>query len=85
MTLRIIRVEPGPPATIKLDGRLTVAEVVELRHACEEVKGQLRLDLTDLRSVDRQGVSVLRELQARGAELMGLSPYMRLLLEPRGA
>jgi anti-anti-sigma regulatory factor len=82
MTVRIVLVQEGPPGTIKLDGRLTGADVPELNLACQQIKGQLILDLSDLRSLDRQGASALRELRAKGAELTGLSPYARLLVEP---
>ena len=81
MTLRIIPIGPGPPARMKLDGRLTGEAVLELRRVCEGVKGHLVLDLTDLQFADRQGVGVLRELRAQGTELIGASPYLRLLLD----
>ena len=81
MTLRIIPIGPGPPATMKLDGRLTGEAVLELRRVCEGVKGPLVLDLTDLQFADRHGVSTLRELRAQGAELIGASPYLQLLLD----
>ncbi len=80
MTLRITPIGAGPARALKLDGRLTGEEVLELRRACEGVKGSLVLDLTHLQSADRQGVSVLRELRAQGAGLIGASQYIRLLL-----
>jgi anti-anti-sigma regulatory factor len=82
MTLRIAKTGLGPPATtVKVDGRLTGDEVPELRGACEEIEGRLVLDLTDLKSADRQGVSVLWELRAKGADFIGVSPYLELLLD----
>ena len=80
MTLRISSAVPGPTARLKLDGRLTGAEVLEVRRARDEAKGRLALELTDLQFADRQGVSLLRELRAQGAQLMGLSHYLGLLL-----
>ena len=80
MTLRITSNEPGLTARLKLDGRLTGEEVPELRRACAVAKGRLVLDLTDLQFADRQGVSVLRELRAQGAQLIGVSHYLGLLL-----
>jgi len=41
------------------------------------------LDLSDLHFADRKGVSTLRELQAQGAELLSVSPYLRLLLDSK--
>jgi ABC-type transporter Mla MlaB component len=75
-----LKISATGPAKLKLDGALTGEEGPELRRACGGVKGRLALDLTDLRSVDRQGVGVLRELRAQGAEIVGASPYIELLL-----
>ncbi len=65
---------------LKLDGRLTSEVVPELRRVCAELKSKVVLDLTDLRFADHQGVSVLRELKAQGAQLIGVSHYLGLLL-----
>lgn len=80
MTLRIVATGLMPPVTVKLDGRLTGEEVPELRRVCEGVKERLVLDLSDLQSADRQGVSALKELWGQGAGLIGASPYVELLL-----
>lgn len=80
MTLRITPNGPRPQAVLALDGRLTGDEVAELRHAVDEVEGKAVLDLTGLQFADRQGVSVLRELRAQGAQLIGVSHYLGLLL-----
>jgi len=80
MTLRITPTVPGPPAVLTLNGRLTGDEVAELRRIVNEVGGQVALDLTGLQFADRQGVSVLRELRARGVQLIGVSHYIGLLL-----
>lgn len=80
MTLRIASNEPRPTAGLKLDGRLTGEEVLEVRRACAGIEGRLVLDLTDLQFADRPRVRVLRELRAHGAQLIGVSPYLGLLL-----
>lgn len=80
MTLRITSNESEPTARRKLDGRLTGEEVLEVRRACAGTEGRLVLDLTDLQFADRQGVSVLRDLRAQGAQLIGVSHYLGLLL-----
>jgi anti-anti-sigma regulatory factor len=79
MTLRISAIEADPDR-LKLDGRLTAEVVPELRRVCAELESNVVLDLTDLRFADRQGVSVLRELKAQGAQLIGVSHYLGLLL-----
>ena len=81
MTLRITPAGPGPSATLRVDGRLTSEEVPELRIACARVEGRLVLDLSGLQSADRQGVSVLQALRTKGAELIGASPYLQILLD----
>lgn len=80
MTLRISSNWPGPTSRLKLDGRLTGQEVAELRRAYAGATGKVVLDLTDLQFADRQGVSVLREIRAQGAQLIGVSHYLALLL-----
>jgi len=80
MTLKITPTGPGPPPVLTLDGRLTGGEVAELCRAVAEVGEQVVLDLTGLQFADRPGVSVLRELRAQGAQLIGVSHYLRLLL-----
>ena len=81
MTLRITVSELGPPTTVKVDGRLTDDQVPELRRVCAEIEGTLTVDLTDLKFADRQGVRALHELRAKGADLIGVSQFVELLLE----
>ena len=82
MTLRITPTVPGPPAVLTLDGRLTADEIAELRRR-QRGRGAGALDLTGLQFADRQGVCLLLELRAQGAELTGVSPYPRLMLVRR--
>jgi hypothetical protein len=81
MTLRISTVGLDPTMGLKLDGRLTSAEVPELRRAWAELKAPATLDLSDLHFADRTGVSVLRELRAHGAKFTDASPYIELLID----
>jgi hypothetical protein len=83
MTLRISEVGSGPTTSFKLDGRLTAEEVPELLRVCVGLTRGVVLDLSDLHFADRKGVSTLRELQAQGAELLSVSPYLRLLLDSK--
>ena len=63
-----------------LAGRLTAEVVPELMRVCAEREASAVLDLSDLHFADRQGVRVLRELRPQGAQLIGVSHYLRLLL-----
>jgi len=83
MTLQISAIGPDPAPSFKLAGRLTAEEVPELLHVCAGPRQKVVLDLTDLHFADRQGVGVLRELRAHGADLVGASPYLLLLLAER--
>jgi hypothetical protein len=52
---------------------------------CQELKEPAALDLTELQSVDRDCLAMLRGLINGGLELRAASPYVELLLksEPR--
>ncbi len=80
MAILITRVDHAERPVLKVDGRLSAEDTDLLVQTCEAVVGPLVLDLSDLRFADRQGVGTLRDLQARGISLIGLSPYLALLL-----
>ena len=80
MTIRV-SIEAGQTATtIRIEGRLTNANLLDLTEACERANPPLRLDLAGLRSADISGIQALRLLSEAGAELHGASPYVRQLL-----
>jgi anti-anti-sigma regulatory factor len=66
---------------VEVAGRLDGDAVAELEAVTSARSGPLRLDLGGLRSADEAGVKALRALRARGASLIRVSPYHRLLLE----
>ena len=80
MTLRISVIEADPAGRLMLAGRLTAEVVPELMRVCAELEANVVLDLTDLHFADRQGVRVLRDLRTQGAQLIGVSHSLRLLL-----
>jgi anti-anti-sigma regulatory factor len=76
-----ITTETGQTATtIRIEGQLTSASVPDVRAACESASPPLRLDLSGLRSADSDGIRALRSLMETGAELHGVSPFIRQLL-----
>jgi len=85
MTILIAHLKHSGSQALKVDGHLTAEDTELLVHACGAVTGGLVLDLRDLRSADRRGVSALRDLRARGAIFTGLSPYLTLLLRETGS
>jgi anti-anti-sigma regulatory factor len=56
-----------------------------LVQACQPHSGALVVDLSDLHFADDEGISVLQELKAQGARIVGARPYLSLqLAEPDG-
>ena len=68
--------------TVYLAGRLGEVQVCELRRVCGEAAGPLRLDLTDLVSLDAIGVDMLRRLRDEGAAMVGVAEYLKHKLGP---
>jgi anti-anti-sigma regulatory factor len=62
---------------IYLAGRFNSAQVSELRQLCATLTPPLRIDLTDLLSVDTVGLDVLRRLRQGGTELVSVPRYLR--------
>ena len=73
--IRVVQASDG--CTVHLAGRLGEAQVCELRRVCGEAAGGLRLDLTDLVSLDAVGVDVLRRLRDEGAALVGAAEFLK--------
>jgi len=80
VTIRVTDTTDGTTTTIRVEGRLTEADVPDLRAACESANPPLRLDLSGLRWADTYGTQALRSLLESGAELHGCDPYVRQLL-----
>ena len=78
---RISSSSSGDRVLIRIEGALDGDGVAALRRECRAAATSVKLDLSDLKSVDRDGVETLRSLVAEGAELSGASPYVLRLLE----
>ena len=79
MTIRVTTEAGQTTTTIRIEGQLTIADVPDVRAACESASPPLRLDLSGLRSADVDGIRALQSL-SETAELHGASPYIRQLL-----
>jgi hypothetical protein len=66
---------------IHLSGRLEWEQSPELTGLCDQAPKAVRLDLGDLVSADAVGLRTLGTLRRRGAELIGVSPYLAMQLE----
>jgi anti-anti-sigma regulatory factor len=80
VTLYIASDSDSGVRVVRLEGWLEGEAVAELERVVNEESGPLRLDLSELRSVDAAGLDALRALRAAGASLVGASPYIKLLL-----
>jgi hypothetical protein len=85
MSIRITIRPESEVTIIKIDGWLSPDDIQELARTLEEVGTPAALDLTDLQSVDRSSVALLRQSIAAGTELRGVSPYIELLLQKGNA
>ncbi len=78
--LRIVLVEPANgTVALRLEGRVIGPWVEELRRSCEPVLAtgaRLRIDLTDVSFVDRDGVELFRRLRSRRGALVNCSPFV---------
>jgi anti-anti-sigma regulatory factor len=78
----LIRKTTGASTTlIQIHGRLTAEEVAELEAACLAADGTLFLDVMNLQFADKEGLNAIRKLASEGAQVVGASPYIRLLLD----
>jgi anti-anti-sigma regulatory factor len=65
----------------RLEGRLTRREVDLVREVFRSPTDVAVVDLTSLAYVDEVGAAALKDLERRGLEIRGGSPFVRQLLE----
>ena len=82
--LRITRADAdGTTASLRVEGRLTHADLPRLQQTCAELLqggARLHLELSGLQFADRDGVVTLRSLRSRGVALLGASGFVEALL-----
>lgn len=76
MSLRISTSTESGTRRIRVEGRLTGAEIGELEHAIGEAPDSARLELDDLRSADAVALALLRRLREEGVEMDGIPPHL---------
>jgi hypothetical protein len=81
LTLRIVSTTVRNGSVVELHGWLNGPEVAEFEKVCAGRSASLQIDLTHLVGADAAGILSLREQRARGARLIGVSPYISLLLQ----
>jgi hypothetical protein len=81
VTLKVGVIDDAGRPTVALHGRLDVESLAAFAAIAAGLAPGARCDLTELKSADDVGVVVLAHLRERGVELIGVSPYLELLLE----
>jgi hypothetical protein len=81
MDLRLTVSVQDTGTVVHADGRLGRQGVAELEGVVRMISGPVTFDLTNLLSADEAGVIALLGFSSRGVRLVGVSPYMALLLE----
>ncbi len=81
VTVRIIVDEKPGIRLIRVEGRLTAAEVEELEQAIGDRPGETRLALGNLRSADDVAVAALRRLRRLGVAMCGARPNLAWRIE----
>lgn len=80
MTFRLQVIQQGEMSVVKVDGMLTAEGCTEFLRTVHGCGYPLQLDLTDLRSADEMALREIRELREDGADIVGASHYIAMLL-----
>ena len=80
MTVRITKVVDSGVSVLHIDGWLWEQDVSALTNEYRKLTGPVALDLSQLQSADETGVAALQQIASLGAELRGVSGYVKLLL-----
>ena len=81
MSIRITQERFEGEPVIAVHGVLLREGVPEFKAVCERIEGKLLLDLANLTTADDEGLKVILDLEASGAEIVAASQYIRLLLD----
>jgi anti-anti-sigma regulatory factor len=84
MRLRIDVDRRASGDVVTLHGELLAAGIGELERVSDGLEMPLTLDLSHLQTADEAGVAALHAARGRGVRLVGMSPYIALLLEGAG-
>jgi hypothetical protein len=85
MGFRITRVDEAHGTRLRIEGQLGGDGLSELRRVWEGARHPVTLELAGLRSADEPALSMLRQLRAAGATIVGASQYLELRLRSGAA
>jgi hypothetical protein len=77
MTLRIVKRSDGARTLFALSGRIRSGDIEGLRTQMDAHAGGITVDLEEVTLVDVEVVRFLGMCEAKGAELVRCSPYIR--------
>ena len=80
MALQVVCRKLESQSVVELHGWLTGPEIEEFEKACAATPQPLLIHLENLAGASPDGVLALKGQRARGARLVGASPYIELLL-----
>jgi anti-anti-sigma regulatory factor len=84
MVFRIAESDEDGGHVVRVEGDLNAEAAGTLReHLARNGVSTVVLDLSQVRSTDREGADFLREAERLGLELRGTSPYLELLIGRR--
>ncbi len=81
MAFRIATKRCRAVTVVQIDGRLGAAGALELKKVCGSIEGPVCLDCANLQSIDAEGAQAITALEADGAAVAGVSPYVDMLLK----
>ena len=81
MDIRIDFISDRSGTVVRIAGRLASTAVAQLKKACDPIEDSFTIDLSNLLFADDEGISAIRALADKGAQVHGASPFVQLLLD----
>jgi hypothetical protein len=68
---------------VRIAGRIAGTAIEQFRKACDPIKGDFVLELSNFMFADTEGINAIQAVCDTGAEIKGASPFIRLLLDEK--
>ncbi len=81
MEIKIDFTTDGSWTVVHVSGRLSGKAVEELKKACDPIDGPLVIDLSHLLLADKEGISTIRSIADKGAQIRGATPFVQVFLD----
>lgn len=81
MDIRIDLTSGKSETVVRIAGHLSGTAVAQLKKACDPIEDPFVIDLSNLLFADDQGISAIRAIIDKGAQVRGASPFVQLLLD----